>query len=180
MDENKITIKKAVDANQAAAFLRLLADELEGKGTSVSNESGVQLHDFNKLKIALIKQAGGQLALTFKVKDHQHESLVASQKFTDIAERDYRPFKQEMKATFSQLTACASQATLPSPELLAQFMTQSQRLITFKEFGAPFFHDYWQACLAMEQAAKGQDARAFQERMAAIQALKKECHQRFK
>ena len=180
MDEKKVTIKKTVDANQAATFLRLLADELEGINSPVADAAGIQLHDFNKLKIALIKEEGGQLALTFKVKEHNRQRPVAATEFTDISEREYGPFKQQLKATYSQLLSLASQATLPAPELLAQFMAQSKRLITFAGFGDPYYHDYWQACLAMEQAVSAGQIAAFQERLAAIQALKKACHQRFK
>jgi len=49
MGDKKIAIEKTLNANQIAAFLRLLADELEGETSGEPNEFGSQLHDFNKL-----------------------------------------------------------------------------------------------------------------------------------
>jgi len=180
MGEKEITIKKTLDAHQIAAFLRLLAAELEGTGGAAIDEFGNQLHDFNKLKIGLIKQEGGQLSLRLKVKTRHQETPVSTTEFTDIAEQDYRPFKQRLKPTFSELTNCAKQAVLPSSELLARFMAESQQLISFPGFGDLYYDDYWQACLGVEQAAKNGSAAAFQEKWAAVVAIKKACHKRFK
>lgn len=177
MGESKIAIEKTVDMNQAAAFLRLLADELEGKSSPELSEAGIQLHDFNKMKVRLIKQEGGQLALTIKVKNQSGKVPEATAGFDDIAARDYRPFKQEMKATFNSLREWAGQATLPPLELVAQFMSQSQRLTAFPGFGDSYYQEYWQACQGMEQAVKDGSISGFQERLAAI---KKNCHHRFK
>ncbi len=180
MGEKKITIKKTLDACQIAAFLRLLAAELEGINNPESNELENQLHDFNKLKIGLIRQEGGQLSLSLKVRNRSQETTVSTAEFTDTAERDYRPFKQRLKSTFAELTNCANQAVLPSSELLSRFMAESQQLISFPGFGDPYYNDYWQACLTMEQAAKKGPAPAFQEKLAAVHAIKKACHRRFK
>jgi len=180
MGEKKIEIEKTVDMKRAAAFLRLLAAELEGTGDQEKNEFGIQLHDFNKMKIGLIKEAGGQLALTLKVKGLSPTEDLPKGEFTDVTALAYRPFKLEMKATFAELKTCASQATLPSPELLKRFMGQSRKLITFTGFGDSYYHAYWQACLAMEEAARAGRTADFQERLAAVNAIKKECHQRFK
>lgn len=180
MSEKQITIKKTLDTNQIAAFLRLLASELEGTGGPATDEFGNQLHDFNKLKIGLIKQEGGQLSLSLKVKNRKQEGTVAPTEFADIAERDYRPFKQRLKSTFSDLTACANQGVLPSSELLSRFMAESKQLISFPGFGDPYYDDYWQACRAMEQAVKSESASTFQEKWAAVTTIKKACHRRFK
>jgi XXXCH domain-containing protein len=180
MGESKIAIEKTVDMNQAAAFLRLLAAELEGTTSSELNEAGIRLHDFNKMKVRLIKREGGKLALTIKVKNQNGKGPEGTAEFTDVVAQDYRPFKQEIKATFAQLRECASQATLPPSELLSQFMAQSKRLIAFPGFGDPYYHDYWRACQDMEQAVKEGSAPAFQEKMATIATLKKACHHRFK
>lgn len=180
MDRKKITIKKTLDVSQIAAFFRLLAAELEGTPPLESNELGKQLHDFNKLTIALIKQEGGQLALSLKVKERGQKAAIATTEFTDVAEHDYRPFKRHLKSTFAELGTCASQATLPSTELLSRFMAESQRLISFPGFGDTHYSDYWQACLAMDQAAKNGTALAFQEKWAAVNAIKKACHSRYK
>lgn len=179
MGDKKITIDKTLDVNQIAAFLRLLADELEGKNNGEPNEFGNQLHGFNKLKISLIKQEGGQLSLRLKVKDGKEASIVSATAFTDIVE-EYRPFKQHYKATFAELTSCANQGVLPAADLLSRFMAESQQLISFPGFGDLFYAEYKQACLAMEQAVKDGQLTAFQEKLAAIRALKKACHQRFK
>lgn len=179
MGEKKIEIEKTVDMKRAAAFLRLLAAELEGTSDQESNEFGLQLHGFNKMKIGLIKQAGGQLALTLKVKGLSPTAEPPGE-LADVTVLAYRPFKLELKATFTALKACAAQATLPAPELLQRFLEQSQKLITFAGFGDSYYHDYWQACLAMAEAAREGRTTDFQERLAAINTIKKACHQRFK
>lgn len=183
MGEKQITIKKTLDTNQIAAFLRLLASEVEGTGGSAIDEFGNQLHDFNKLKIGLIKQEGGQLSLSLKVKNCKQEAAVAPAEyaeFADIAERDYRPFKQRFKSTFSDLTSCANRTELPSSELLSRFMAESRQLISFSGFGDPYYDDYWQACRDIEQAVLSNSASAFQEKWAAVNTIKKACHSRFK
>jgi len=134
----------------------------------------------SKLKLSLIKQQGGQLSLRLKIKDNKHVATVSDTEFTDIVEHEYRPFKQRYKATFAELTSCANQSTLPAPGLLLRFMTESQQLISFQGFGDSYYHDFKQACEAMAQAVKGGSVSAFQEKLAAIHAIKKACHQRFK
>ncbi len=180
MGEKKFTIKKSTDIKEIAAFLRLLATELEGGGNPDPNEFGIQLHDFNKLKIGLIKQEGGQLLLSLKVKNYGQEPQVATPEFIDIAEQEYGPFKQRMKATFAELTRCGEQGVLPSPELLTHFMTQSEQLVSYQGFGDPYYDAYSKACAALNQAVEGGSPTAFQEKLTAIKALKKACHQRFK
>lgn len=180
MGEKKITIKKTVDIDQVATFLRLLADELEGKSVSEFSEFGYQLHDFNKLKVALIRQEGGQLALSLKVKGSGHGAPSPAPDFNDAAESDYLSLKQQLKVTFVELNGCASQNILPSAEVLGRFMKQSHRVISFPGCGDYYYNDYWQACLAMEQAVDNGSAADFQEKMAAINTIKKACHRRFK
>jgi len=181
MGEKKIVIDKTADVAQTAAFLRLLADELEGKSSPEPDEYGRQLHDFNKLKLCLIKQEGGEFSLRLKVKSAAGPSALRPMpEFTDIVVSDYRPFKQGLKATFAELTSCANQGQLPSPELLARFMAQSQQLVGFQGFGDFYYADYSQACREMADAVEHADAAVFQERIAAIQAIKKSCHRRFR
>ena len=180
MGEKKITITKTVEGKQVAAFLRLLAAELEGKGNPELNEFGIQLHDFNKLKMGLIKQEGGQLSLHLKIKNYGQETPGTNPESIDIAEHEYRLFKRHMKSTFVELTHCAEQGALPSPKLLALFLSQSTELISFPGFGDPYYDDYTQACSAMKQAVEEGSTAAFQEKLTAISALKKACHQRFK
>ena len=180
MGENKITITKTAEGKQVAAFLRLLAAELEGKDNPELNEFGIQLHDFNKLKMGLIKQEGGQLSLNLKIKNYGQETPDTNPEFIDIAEHEYRLFKRRMKSTFLELTHCAEQGILPSPKLLALFMSQSAELVSSPGFGDPYYDDYSQACSAMKQAVEEGSAAAFQEKLAAIRANKKACHHRFK
>lgn len=180
MGGKKIAIDKTSDVKQIAAFLRLLADELEGKTNSEPNEFGNQLHDFNRLKISLIKQEGGQLSLRLKVKGGKQADTGSTTEFTDIAEQEYRPFKQRYKVTFMELSACANQGALPSPEALARFMAESQQLISFQGFGDPHYNEYQQACLSLEQAVHDGSLPAFQEKLATINTLKKACHRRYK
>ncbi|MDD5759684.1 MAG: GAK system XXXCH domain-containing protein [Desulfobulbaceae bacterium] len=180
MGDKKIAIDKTLSSNQIAAFLRLLADELEGKDNAEPNEFGNQLHGFNKLKISLIKQEGGQLSLRLKIKDSPKTPPAATSQFIDTAEQEYRPFKQQYKATFTELTSCAHSGLLPAAELLARFMSESRKLISFQGFGDPCYDDYIQACLAMEQAVKDGELAHFQEKFSVLNALKKSCHQRYK
>lgn len=179
MGEKKILIEKTLDVKQIAAFLRLLAAELEGNGCE-SNEFGSQLHGFNKLKLGVIRQEGGQLLLTLKVKSNGNEAQASDVEFTDTAAHDYRPFKQRLKSTFTELSNCVNQATLPSEELLARFKAESKQLISFPGFGDPWYDEYWQACLGLEQAVKVGSVPAFHEKWAAVSAIKKACHRRFK
>ncbi|MBA3014613.1 MAG: GAK system XXXCH domain-containing protein [Proteobacteria bacterium] len=180
MEEKKITLEKTLDTKQVASFLRLLADELEGKSSFEGNEFGWQLHGFNKLKIGLIKKEGGHLSLRLKIKDSGTAPPAPPSEFTDIAEQEYRPFKQIIKSTFALLTSCANQGRLPSPELLVNFMDQSRKLIAFKDFGDIYYDEYWQTCQAMEHEVNKGVLTGFQEKLAAITDLKKSCHHRFK
>lgn len=177
MEGKKITLEKTLDTQQVAAFLRLLADELEGINSSESNDLGWQLHGFNKLKLGLIKKEGGHLSLRLKIKDLD---TTPPAEFTDIAEQDYRPFKQLIKSTFAELASCAAQGHLPSPELLTHFMDQSRKLIAFPGFGDTYYDEYWQACQALEQVGNDGNLADFQKHIAAINTIKKSCHRRFK
>lgn len=176
MEEKKFTLEKTLDAHQVASFLRLLADELEGKNSPESNDLGWQLHGFNKLKIGLIRKEGGHLSLRLKIKDQ----VTTPAEFTDVAEQNYKPFKQLMKSTFSELTACANQGRLPAADLLTRFMDQSRRLIAFPGFGDTYYDEYWQTCQALEQETNDGNIAGFQKQITAITAIKKSCHNRFK
>jgi len=180
MGEKKIAIDKTLSSNQIAAFLRLLADELEGKDNAEPNEFGGQLHGFNKLKISLIKQEGGQLSVRLKIKDSPKTPSASTSEFTDIAAQEYRPFKRLYKATFGEVTSCASKGVLPAADLIVRFMSESRQLISFQGFGDPCYDAYIQACQTMEQAVKDGNLSLFQEKVSAINALKKSCHQTYK
>lgn len=183
MGGNRIKIEKKLATHEIAAFLRMLADEVEGKGGVATNEFGWELHDFNKLKIGLIKEGGGQLALSLKVKGQgqvRQGEAPAAPDFTDIGELEYRPFKREMKVTFVEIAAGLDQGKIPPEELWRRFMAQSKRLIAFSGFGDPFYNDYWQACASMDTAVGVGDLAACRRHWQTLVSLKRDCHRRYK
>ena len=181
MDEKQITVDRHLPAPAIAAILRQLADELEGKAPNEQAPPPWQLHGFNKLKMKLIRDEGGQLVLRFKIKNGDAPPAApASSAFIDIAEREYRPFKNQFKATFAELTALADRGGLPSAELAGRFWDQARRLTAFPGFGDPHYEEFWQACQALGARVEANDRAGFAAQVAAITELKRRCHRQFK
>ncbi len=184
MSTKKVKIEKTLEAKQIAAFLRLMAAEIEGGGEDSLNGLGVDLHSFNKLKLALIKKEGGDLVLTLKVK--QGRQLTRQDKeenampFKDIAEMKYRPLKKTLKSGYAAIRKEIEGGGLPSEAEIKDFMALTRTMVSYPGFGDDSYADFSAACQELDLAFKKRDFPAFRISFQKIGALRKSCHGRYK
>jgi XXXCH domain-containing protein len=183
MSDKKVKIEKTLASDQIAAFLRLMADEIEGKGGESLREIGLDLHSFNKIKLGLIKSEGGQLTLTLKVKSDGRQSVDVSEKlkeFEDLAEMKYRPLKKIFNDTFRAMARAVTSQSLPAQSLVTDFLAQARAMVAYPGFGDDYYDQFSRTCEQLSTAFLAKDVTGFAEIFSRIAAQKKECHGRYK
>lgn len=183
MAHKKIKIEKTLESEEIAAFLRLMASEIEGKGAVAMKDLGVDLHSFNKIKLGLIKKEGGNLTLTLKVKKDRPKNVAAGGKqkaFEDLAELKYRPLKKVLKATFAKMHKSIRAEALPTAFAVEDFMAQARAMVSYPGFGDDYYESFIASCNEFEKAFRKNDLAAVKEIFVKISELKTDCHKRYK
>lgn len=179
----QIKIEKTLESKQIAAFLRLLASEIEGTHDEELKNYGVDLHNFNKIKVGLVQHEGGQLHLTLKIKDRGNSTKTKGslkEPFEDVAALKYRPLKKKLSATFKRVKKHIAADELPPPATIAAFLHEAREMVSFPGFGDDYYHEFSKACTALETAFQENDFATFKELTQKISSLKNTCHSRYK
>lgn len=181
-----IKIENSLDAERVAGFLRALADELEGKSEGGLQPYGIELHDFNRIKLGLRRGEAGELFLKIKVKDSTSPQHIASEKKgkkggeEDPGRMEYRILKKRLKANFAALGKAINEQARPDGAILQAFLRDSREMTAWPGFGDPFYDEYNRLCKALEQACKEGDASRMSECFHNLTVCVKSCHQRYK
>ncbi|MBU0483712.1 MAG: GAK system XXXCH domain-containing protein [Proteobacteria bacterium] len=182
MDSKKIKIEKTLHREQIASFLRMMAAAIEGQGGDDLEDYGVDLHSFNKLKLGLVRQQGGQLTLTIKVKTSEITGMNKGNEmdFEDVAETKYRPLKKIIKASFNQIKTSVAENKLPAAAVLDEFLAQVKTMTSYQGFGDEYYGVFNEACRELKEAFRNKDLASFIDLCARVDNLHKECHARYK
>lgn len=181
-----VKLENSLPAEQVAGFLRTLADELEGAGEGGLQQYGIDLHDFNKIKLGLRRGDAGELFLKIKVREGLvRQGRKAPQKARkseaeDPARMEYRVLKRRLKANFAALGRAINAKELPEPHLLQAFLRDSREMTVRPGFGDPFYEEYNRLCSAFAEAAKAKDPVRLAECFHNLTACVKSCHARYK
>lgn len=182
-----IKIENSLAAEQVAGFLRALADELEGTREGGLQQYGLELHDFNKIKLGLRRGETGELFLKIKVKDSAvrqgHAGLARPKKVgeDDPARLEYRVLKKRLKANFATLGRAIHAKELPEPHVVQAFLRDAREMTTaWPEFGAPFYEEFNRLCTALEEAGNEKDPVRLAECFHNLTACMKSCHAKYK
>ncbi len=181
-----IKIENSLAAGQVAGFLRALADELEGKNEGGLQEYGLELHEFNRIKLGLRRGETGELFLKIKVKDStaRHEAAFR-QKGKKTDEEDpgrmaYRILKKRLKANFAALGRAINNQEPPARHIVQAFLQDSREMTARPGFGDPYYDEYNRLCKALEQACSEKDPARLADCFHNLTACVKSCHERYK
>ncbi len=183
-----IKIENSLAAEQVAGFLRTLADELEGKNEGGLQQYGLELHDFNKIKLGLRRGEAGELFLKIKVRDSQvRQRHAAGMEKTkkggdeeDPGRMEYRILKKRLKANFAALGKAINAQELPERHIVQAFLQDSRRMTAWPGFGDPFYQEYNRLCTAFEEASNEKDPTRLAECFHNLTLCVKSCHARYK
>lgn len=181
-----VKIENHLEAEQVAGFLRSLADELEGKKEGGLQQYGIDLQDFNKIKLGLRRGETGELFLKIKVKDSRVGPQNAAPGKTkrggeeDPVRSDYKILKKRLKGSFSALGRAIAGNEPLDRSTVQSFLRDSKKMTDWPGFGDLFYEEYIRLCRAFEDADKAQDPARLAECHRKLTDCMKRCHERYK
>jgi XXXCH domain-containing protein len=180
-----VQIENHLDVEQVAGFLRALADELEDRCDSCLQEYGIDLHDFNRIKLGLEKGETGELFLKIKVKEREFRRQPSKKKQgrrsgDDLGGQEYKILKKRLKAGFTALGKALKSEELPESPLFRSFLEDSRQMTAWPGFGDAYYRDYEELCGRFELAWKAKDRQQLQRMYAELTSCMKSCHERYK
>lgn len=179
-------IENHLPAGQVAGFLRALADELEGKNEGGLQGYGIDLQDFNKIKLGLRRGETGELFLKIKVKESAGRPTAAAPEKRqkrddeDPGRLQYKILKKRMKANFATLGKALNAGALPDHSVVQSFLRDAKEMTAWPGYGDPFYDEFNRLCLAFAQADSGKDPARLTECYHDLAACMKSCHERYK
>jgi|GEM_PF-5678839 len=182
MRRKKIKIEKTLEPDQIAAFLRRLAAEIDGSGGEGFNDYGVDLHNFNKLKVGLVKKEGGQFHLELKIKDKktsdaEYEPEVEAE---DFGESSYKSFKKKLAKNFKSIGRAIEEQLLPPAELIETFMNEAEQLVSYPGFGDEYYDSFMKECRSFKDQYLQKNMEGLAGQYGRILSIMKDCHRRYK
>jgi len=181
-----VKIENHLEAEQVAGFLRALADELEGKKAGVLQQYGIDLRDFNRLKLGLRRGETGELFLKIKVKDSGVRQQYAAPGKTkrggeeDPVRSEYKILKKRLKTSFAALGRAIAGNEQLDRYTVQSFLRDSKKMTDWPGYGDPFYEEYNRLCLAFEDADKAKDPARLAECHRNLTDCMKRCHARYK
>jgi len=182
----KVHIENNLEAEEVAGFLRALAAALEGGCPDCLQSYGLDLHDFNRIKLGLRKGETGELFLKITVKDGSLPAIGKARvrkekrREDDPGRQEYRTLKKRMKASFAAIGRALQDGEKPEAGLMASFLADSRLMLTIPGYGDEEYGRYEGCCRNFETAAVEADPVRLQEASKELSACMKECHARFK
>jgi len=180
-----VHIENNLEAQQVAGFLRALADALEGGCPDCLKPYGLDLQDFNRIKLGLRKGETGELFLKITVKDGPlsvGKAGVRKERRSedDPGRQEYRTLKKRMKANFVAIGRALQEGEKPESGQMASFLADSRRMLSIPGYGDAEYGRFEACCRKFEKAVAAGEATGLQEAFKALAACMKGCHARFK
>lgn len=196
--ENKL--EKAMSPQEAAEFLRGLADSLES-GHLDMGELELELDQSIKVKQS-VKNKGGKVSFKLKLKyekltaplaagaDQAPASLFSSQALEgapaalegeQVRERpSYKQLKKEMGKVFKLITKPLAEGALPGADTVAGFLAQCQLMTSYPGRGDEHYADFLAQAEALSVAVAAGQLEEARQAAAGLEAAKKSCHAQYK
>ena len=185
----KRKIEMTIAADEVAEFFKSLAQDLEGGSLHVDDAS-ISLEGFKSISIGLKKTDEG---LKVKVKVKAPAAPAAGVPAPEPAlgedvpaeprpdgKPKYSTLKKWMKKEFKAIREALALGQMPDPDLAESFVADSQLMVTYPGKGDEFYPAYAAATAAFAAAVAAGDLAAAQEAAAGLDALKRDCHERYK
>lgn len=202
-DKQKAKQKHLFTPQQAAEYLRTLADalekgevpfgghelELEGEITLKESFKNKKHGAALKLKLSLSSAAvdqgsDGEPPESPELDQPQTaetEPPAAAQAQAGPDKRpSYKSLKKHLQKAFKALKKVAGSGEMPQAQILADFTSHARLLTTYAGKGDPNFEAFSARLDELEAAVQAGDAPALQAALADLSQMKKTCHQQFK
>ncbi|MCB2184296.1 MAG: GAK system XXXCH domain-containing protein [Desulfobulbaceae bacterium] len=186
MANRSVKFEKNLSAQQAAAFLRDLADKIESGLVDQMEEVDLQFDDFKKMKIG-IKRVDDLIEIKAKVKysslHHVAENPAESQPSAleeKVEPPAYSILKKRMQKTFKALGVGLRAGKVPEKSLVDSFAADSELMISYSGYGDEFYEVFLQAVQSFLDACDRGNAPEAAKLYNALKARRKECHGRYK
>ena len=181
----KSKIEKYIQPGELPAFLRKIADALEG-GASEEDAYLVMIEGFKKLKIN-IRNEYGHTAVKVTAKPMPAEKEDNSETETDSTieqsgstKPKYKSLKKRMKASFKIIFKSVHAGTLPPTEVVDEFMADSRLMVSYEGYGDEYYDEYMAACDKFQQACNDSNVEAAHKACDEINSITAHCHSRHK
>lgn len=194
--ENKL--EKAMSPQEAAEFLRGLADSLES-GHLDMGELELELDQSIKVKQS-VKNKGGKVSFKLKLKyeklsaplaagqapaslfsSQAVEGAPAAPEGEQVRERpSYKQLKKEMAKVFKLITKALAEGALPGADTVAGFLAQCQLMTSYPGRGDEHYADFLAQAEALSAAVAAGQLEEARQAAAGLEAAKKACHAQYK
>lgn len=182
MSGKEMKFEKVIPSENAADFLRVLAQMIEHGNPEELKEFGLAFDDFKKMKLEL-KREGDQLHLKAKVKTVA-AGTVCGEATAEGMEADgkpkYKTVKKRMDKCFKSLGEALKKGLLPEKGEVALFIADSELMVGYPGHGDEHYDQYAKLCVQFNVACENGDLVAMQEKYAELKAMKKLCHDQYK
>lgn len=174
-DKEKDTYAEGLSSQEAAEFLRKIADSVEGKDT---DDSGLR-RNFRKLRLSLRRESG-RISLKIEVK-HDDESDSDSKDDSGYSTiKKYRAAKKRMKHAFKDICQAVSEGKAPSEPLTESFFRDSDIMVAYPRRGEEYYKEYIHACEEFRSALEKKDLDSAAVLCEKIKKIKSVCHKQYK
>ena len=174
-DKERNTYAEGLSSQEAAEFLRRIADSVEGKDT----DDPRLRRNFRKLRLSL-KRESGQISLKIEVK-HDDESDSDSKDDSGYSTiKKYRAAKKRMKHTFKDICHALAEGKAPSEPLTESFFRDSEIMVAYPGHGEEYYKEYIQAYEEFRSALSKKDLDSASLLCEKIRKIKSVCHKRYK
>ncbi len=178
MGEKGTGVERLMSRQEAARYLRKVADQLESGTPADEPASDPAIGDFKKLKIGL-KNRGEQVEMKIKVKptvfcDEAGSSPEKGEKSA------YKALKKKMKSDFKAIRESLVNGGFPLKETVGAFLRDSEQMVAYPGYGDAYYAEYQTACGRFQSAFEGGDLPGCQAACQELDRLKKACHDRYK
>lgn len=174
---NSVKIRKSVDKQEFAAFLRDMAEALEQGG----KDELACLDDFQKVQVSF-KQEYDQIQLKAKIRPAgvcDEESPEGEEGGETPGKPKYKHLKKRMKGSFRLLVKMIHDGEMPPAEAVESFLEDSALMVTYPGYGDEFYDRYTSACEAFRAAYAAGDMDRMHETIDVLVHEKSRCHAKY-
>jgi XXXCH domain-containing protein len=161
-------------SQEAAGFLRKIADQIEGK----SIDDPDLRKNFKKISLSL-KRESGQISLKIEVK-HDEPGSDIGEGSGHAKVKKYRAAKKRMKHNFRDICLAVSEGKIPSENLTESFFRDSDIMISYPRYGEEYYTEYIQAFEEFRSALNKKDLESAALLCEKIKKIKSVCHKQYK
>ena len=159
---------------KAAELLHHLADTLQEHDDQMEN-CGINLAEFVKFQIKIDVGSDDTVEVKFSGKNF-NVSKPEEVSGSGVISENFSSIKQRMQVNFKLLCESVANAEMPSREIVATFLSDSETMISSKGYGDEFYSAYAELCIKLRQAMDNEDMADAHFVIVELGKAKKACH----